>query len=192
MYGRSVLLHQIHHVHRHDHGNPQLHDLRGKVQIPFDIGAVHNIYNYIRLFMNQIIPRHHLLQRIGRQGIDTRQIRDYNVSQGIHAKRFLQPSLLLFHRDAGPVPHELVRAGKGIVQCSLAAVWISCQRYFDRHLLFPSFLLFMTIENSRSVASIVCCVHSTSIISASALRRESSYPLTVTSTGSPSGATFLT
>ena len=34
--------------------------------------------------------------------------------------------------------------------------------------------------------------YSTSIISASALRSDNSYPLTVTSTGSPSGATFLT
>ena len=45
-------MHQIDHVHRHDHRQPQLDQLRGQIEISLDIDAVHNVQNGVGLFVD--------------------------------------------------------------------------------------------------------------------------------------------
>ena len=60
----AVLLHDVHHVHRHDHRQPQLQQLRGQVEIALQIGAVHDVEDHVRRLGNEVVPRHDLLKRI--------------------------------------------------------------------------------------------------------------------------------
>ena len=122
-----VLAHQVYHVHRHHHRDAQLNELGGEVQVALDVGAVHNVEDGVRLLLNQIVPGHHLLQGVGGQGIDARQVLDHHVLAA------LQPALLLFHRHAGPVAHVLAGAGQGVEQRGLAAVRIARQRDVKLH-----------------------------------------------------------
>ena len=120
-----VFAHQVDHVHRHHHGDAQLDELGGEVQVALDVGAVHDVQDGVGLLVHQIAPGHHLLQRVGGEGIDAGQVLDDHVLVA------LQPALLLFHGDAGPVAHVLVGAGQVVEQRGLAAVRVACQRDFD-------------------------------------------------------------
>ena len=121
----AVLPHQIYHVDRHYHGQAQLDELGGQVQVALDVGAVHDVEDGVRLLIDQVVAGHHLLQRIGGQGVDARQVLDDDLLVA------LQLALLLFHRDAGPVAHVLVGAGQGIEQGGLTAVRVARQRDLD-------------------------------------------------------------
>ena len=48
----AVFMHQIDHIHRHNHGQPQLDQLRGQIEISLDIDAVHNVQNGVGLFVD--------------------------------------------------------------------------------------------------------------------------------------------
>ena len=127
----AVLPHQIYHVDRHYHGQAQLDELGGQVQVALDVGAVHDVEDGVRLLIDQVVAGHHLLQRIGGQGVDARQVLDDDLLVA------LQLALLLFHRDAGPVAHVLVGAGQGIEQGGLTAVRVARQRDLDVHGISP-------------------------------------------------------
>ena len=114
MYPVSRFLHHIHHVHRHDHRDAQLRDLGGQIQVPLDIGAVHDIDDCVGPVINQIIPGHHLLKGVRRQGVYARQVHDDDLLLASGYKGFLQPPLLLLHRHPRPVAHELIGAGQCI------------------------------------------------------------------------------
>ena len=64
----------VHHVERDDHGDVEFDEL----------------------------ARHHLLARVGREGVDTRKVRDRGLGVG------LEGAVLAVHRDAGEVAHVLV------------------------------------------------------------------------------------
>ena len=123
----SVPADQVHHVDGHHHRQPQLDQLGGEVEVPLDVGAVHDVQNGVGLFLHQVVPGHHFLQRVGRQGVDAGQVLDDHILAA------LQAALLLFHRDAGPVAHVLVRAGQVIEQRGLAAVRVAGQCDLDVH-----------------------------------------------------------
>ena len=123
----AVFPHQVHHVHGHHHRDAQLNELGGEVQVALDVGAVHDVQDGVGLLLHQVVPGHHFLQGVGGQGIDAGQVLDDDFLIA------LQPSLLLFHRDAGPVAHVLVGAGQGVEQRGLAAVRIARQRDLQLH-----------------------------------------------------------
>ena len=153
----AVLFHHVHHVDSHNHWNTQLHKLRGQVQVSLQICAVYNIQDPVWALAHQVIPGHHLFQRIRGKGINTGKVRDNNPFM------LFQPALFLFYRNSRPIPHKLVGAGQRIEQCCLTAVWISCKCNSQIHL---SFLTFPFIWAGYSP--------STSTISASAFLMESS------------------
>ena len=144
----SVLSHQIHHIHRHHYRDPQFHKLCAQVKISFQVRAVDDIQDRVRLFIDQIISGYHFLQRIRGQRIYSRKIRDHHIFIS------LQFSFFLFHRYTRPVSNKLVCTCQRVEQSCLSAVWIAGQRDCNCHL---SFLLY-----------------STTIISASAFRTDSS------------------
>ena len=83
-------------------------ELGGQVQIPLNIGTVHNVQNGIGVFLHQILTGHQFLGRIGRQGINTRQVLNDHILIAF------QIAFLFLHRNARPVANILVGPGKNI------------------------------------------------------------------------------
>ena len=171
------------------HRQPQLDQLGGEVQVPFDVGAVHDVQDGVRLFMDQIIPGHHFLQCVGGQGVDAGQVLNDHIPVA------LEPALLLFHGNAGPVAYILIGAGQGVEQRGLAAVRVAGQCDLDVHCALLPKMLAKTNSCSEKQRLPPLPLHVsqfTSICPASDFRTLSSYPRTFSSMGSPKGATFRT
>ena len=117
----SVLFDQVHHVDGHHHGDAQLRQLGGQVQVPLQVGAIDDVQNGIRALADQIITGNHFLQGVGGQGINAGKVGDDHIIVT------LQLALLLLNGNAGPVTNELVGAGQGIEQGRLAAVGVASQ-----------------------------------------------------------------
>ena len=61
----APLFHSIHHIDGHHHGDAQLRQLGGEIQVPLQIGAVNDVQDSVRTLINEIIPGHHFFQCIG-------------------------------------------------------------------------------------------------------------------------------
>ena len=46
-------------------GLSQLHQLRGEVEVPLQVGAVYQVDDSVRMLVHQVVPADHLLQRVG-------------------------------------------------------------------------------------------------------------------------------
>ena len=46
-----VAAHLVHHVDRQDHGNADLHQLHGQIQVPLDVGGVHDVDDALGAFL---------------------------------------------------------------------------------------------------------------------------------------------
>ena len=127
--GSAVFPHLVHHVQGQDHGNIQLHQLHGKVQVTLDIRSVHNIYDSSGMFVQDEVPCHDLLTGIRRHGINA-----WKVS---HQCVFLSPDRTVFpvHRHAGKIPHVLAGTGELIEKSRLSAVLIPRQGESQRLVL---------------------------------------------------------
>ena len=109
--GVLVLAHYVHHVDGHHHGDADLGQLGGQVEVAFNVGAVYNVENGIRSLAYQIVARHHLLGGVGREGIDARQISHNDLTacgRRLGLCRGDQLALFFLYRDPWPVAHELV------------------------------------------------------------------------------------
>ena len=126
-----LLPHQVHHVHGHHHGDAQLRELGGEVEVPLQVRAVHDIQDGVGPVVDEVIPGHHFLQRIGGQGIDAGQVGDG------HVVVLFQLALFLLYRDAGPVAHILGGTGEGVEQRRLAAVGVARQGDLHFHSYAP-------------------------------------------------------
>ena len=129
----AVLADHVHHVDGDDHGNAQLRELCGKVQVALQIGAVDDVQDGVGPLTNQVVTGHNFFQGVGRQGVDARQVHDDDVVV------LLQLAFLLLHGDAGPVAHELVGTGQGVEQGRLTAVGVARQGNLDLlfHIIAP-------------------------------------------------------
>ena len=134
----------IHHVQGQHHGHPQLQKLKGQIQVPLDVGGVHNIDDAVGLLIDDEVPRNDLLLRIGPQGIDTRQVHNGTA--------LFIPDLahFLIHGNAGEVAHVLIGAGEGVEQRGLAAVLIAYQRKNHQG---SSFTSIFSASSTRRVSS---------------------------------------
>ena len=74
--GTAVFPHLVHHIERQNHGNVQLHELHGEVEIALNVGGVHNVDDAPRLFIQQKRPGHQLFAGVGRHGVNARQVGD--------------------------------------------------------------------------------------------------------------------
>ena len=129
----AVLAGDIDHVQRDDHRDAQLGELRGQVEVALDVRRVHDVEDRVRLFIHQIAAGDDLLQRVGGEGVDARQVLNDDVL------RAAQPALLLFDRHARPVAHILVAAGEVVEHGGLSAIRVARQGNLDRH-RFASFI----------------------------------------------------
>ena len=149
----AVLADEVDHVDGHDHGDAQLNKLGGQIKVALDVGAVNDVEDGIRLFVDKVAAGNNFLQRVGRQRVDTGKVLNHDIVVT------LQLALLLLNGNAGPVADILVRTGQAVEQGGFTAVRVACQSNFNCHVGYTPFLK---------------CNHSTSIISASALRTLSS------------------
>ena len=123
----AVLADNVHHVDGDDHGDTQLGQLGGQVQVPLQVGAVDDVQDGIRPLLDQVVPGHHFLHGVRRQGINAGQVGDGHIGM------LFQLTFLFLHRNAGPVAHELVGTGEGIEQGGFAAVWVARKGNSDIH-----------------------------------------------------------
>ena len=111
----------VHHVQGQHHGDAHLQQLEGQVQVPFDVGGVHNIDDAVGPLVENKVPGDDFLRRVGADGVDARQV---------HHRAVLLPSDgagLLVHRHAGKVAHVLIGAGELVEEGGLTAVLVAGQ-----------------------------------------------------------------
>ncbi len=121
----AVFAHNIHHVQRDHHRNPHFGELGGQVKVALNVRSIHQIQDHIRLFLDKIVPGHNLLQGIGRERVDARQVGDDHIPVPF------EPPFLFFDGDSRPVSHKLAGACQIVEHGCFAAVGIACKRDFD-------------------------------------------------------------
>ena len=121
MDGVAVGAHLVHHVEGQHHGNAQLDELHGEIEVALDVGGVHNVDDALRLFVYQKVAGDDLLAGIGREGINARQVhhRGFRVLADL--------AVLAVHRDPREVAHMLVGTGELVEEGGLAAVLVARQ-----------------------------------------------------------------
>ena len=72
----SVFAHHIDHIQRDYRRNAKLKQLRGQIEVAFDVAAVHDVDDRIRPLCHEIVARDDLLQRVRRERVDTGQVLD--------------------------------------------------------------------------------------------------------------------
>ena len=132
--GAATAGHLVHHVQCQHHGDTHFHQLQRQVQVPLDIGGVHDIDDAVRLLIQDEVPGDDLLRRIGSDGVNARQV--------YHGTVLLAPdgAGLLIYGDTGKVAHMLVGAGELVEQRGFAAVLIAGQG--ENHGFFTSTVMF--------------------------------------------------
>ena len=133
----TVLADDIHHVDGDDHGDAELSELGGEIQVTLEVRAVDDVQDRVGTLGDEVVTGDDFLQRVGGQGVNTGKVHDDHVIV------LLELTFLLFHGDAGPVTDELVRTGQRIKQRRLTAVGVAREGNFDLlfHLSYCSFLL---------------------------------------------------
>ena len=133
--GTAVFPHLIHHIERQHHGDAQLHELHGEVEIAFDVGGVHNIDDALRFFIQQKCPGHQLFAGVGRHGVNAGQVGDQGVLLAADG------AVLAVNSDAGEVTHVLIGAGELVEKRGLAAVLITCQGKGEQRVIGQGLLI---------------------------------------------------
>ena len=94
-------------VHVQGHHGPEVHvdDLRRQVQVPFNVGGVHDIDHDVRHRIDEVLPHIQLFWRVRRERVGARQ-----VHQGDLIALVMEMPFFRIDRDAGVVAYVLVRA----------------------------------------------------------------------------------
>ena len=129
----AVAAELVHHVQGDHHGKTHFQQLHGEIQVPLNVGGVHNVDDGRGLFPQHKIPGHQLLAGIGGHGINTRQIGEQGV--GIAP----DGSVLFVHGDAGEIAHMLVGAGELVEERGFPAVLVAHQRESEQRALRQGF-----------------------------------------------------
>ena len=128
-HGAAVGADLVHHVEGQHHGNLQLHQLHGQVQVPFNVGGVHNIDDAVGPLVHEKVPGDDFLVGVGGQGVDARQVRDRGLRVAADG------AVLPVHGDAGEIAHMLIGAGELVKEGGFAAVLVAGQGKGQRALL---------------------------------------------------------
>ena len=92
----AVLADEVDHVDGHDHGDAELDQLGGQVEVTLDVGAVDDVQDGVGLLIDEVAAGNDLLQRVGRQRVDTGQVLDHDVIVA------LELAFLLLDGNTGP------------------------------------------------------------------------------------------
>ena len=140
----AVLADEVDHVDSHDNGDAELDQLGGQVEVTLDVGAVDDVQDGVGLLIDEVAAGNDLLQRVGRQRVDTGQVLDHDVVVT------LELALLLLDGNAGPVADILVRTGQAVEQGGFTAVRVACQSNFNCHVGYTPFFTFSELTQLRS------------------------------------------
>ena len=117
----AARLGDVHHRHDDHHRQLQFAEKKREIEIAFDRGGVDHVDEKIRLVRKDVAEGGLFVFARGGEGVDSGQIDESRVT-GERERKF---TLLLFHRDAGPVADMLFRACKRVEDGGLAAVGVS-------------------------------------------------------------------
>ena len=93
------------HIQRHHHSEVHIDNLGGEVQIPFNVGCVHDIDDDIRHIVNQIFADIELLGAVGGKRVRSRQVHKHELVALIFER-----ALFGIHGHSAVIAHVLVRA----------------------------------------------------------------------------------
>jgi hypothetical protein len=111
---------QVRLVERQQQRGPQLQQLRGEVQVPFEVRGVHDVDDHVGLPLHNELAGDDLFLRVGGQAVRARQVDDLHVPVAVADEAGLD-----LDGDAGIVAHVLAGAGEGVEQGRLAGVGIA-------------------------------------------------------------------
>ena len=115
----AVAAQLVHHIEGDHDRNIHFQQLHGQIQVSLNIRGIHDIDDRPRVVVKDKVPAHQLLARIGRHGINTRQVSDHSISLTADL------SVLAVHRDPREVPDMLICPGQLVKKRRLAAVLVS-------------------------------------------------------------------
>ena len=115
----AVLAHLVHHIQRENHGDIQLHELHGQVEVALDVGGVDDVDDAAGLILQNKAAGDNFLAGIGRHGVDAGQVGDERIV--MTANRAVLP----VHGHAGEIADVLIGAGELVEEGRLAAVLIA-------------------------------------------------------------------
>jgi hypothetical protein len=123
----AAFAHLVHHVEGEDHGDAELHELDGEVEVPLEAVGVDDVDHQLRPLVDEVVAGDQLFLGIGGQGIGAGQIDDVEaVPVG------LEVALALLHGDAGIVPHALPRAREGVEHGRFSGIGVTRKRNAQR------------------------------------------------------------
>ena len=100
--GVAVFAHNVHHVDGYQNGKSQVKQLRGQVQVAFQVGAVNDVDNGVGALVDDEFTCNNFFKRVGRKRIDARKVNNLEVLVGFAGAFFL------FNGNARPVTDALV------------------------------------------------------------------------------------
>ena len=109
----------VHHVQRKDHRDVQLHQLKGQIQVAFQVGGIDDVDDGIGAVFDQKISGDHLLGGVRREGIDAGQVHQNCILILFDAAFFF------FNRYARKVSDVLVAAGQRIKEGGFSTVLVA-------------------------------------------------------------------
>ena len=146
----AVAAHLVHHVQRQHHGDVQLHELHGQVEVALDVGGIHDVDDAGGLFADDELPGNDLLAGIGGHGVDARQVGDLGLRVA------LDGTALAVHRHAREIAYMLVGTGELVEQGGLTAVLVASQRKGEGPVLGQGILpLFNVVFSALAKAGVI-------------------------------------
>ena len=148
----AVLADHIHHVEGDDHWHADLQQLGGQVQVAFQVGSVDDVDHRVWVLVYQVVSGDNLLQCVGGEGIDARQVLNDSLLVG------LEFTLFFLNGYARPVADILAASGQVVEHCRLSAVGVTSQRDFILHCPSSFLLQFkLVFANSSGLKTAPFC-----------------------------------
>ena len=130
----AVLANHVNHVDCNHNRNSKLGQLRGEVEVSFQIGPVDDVQNRVGALGDEVISRHNFFQRVGGERVDAGQVGDDHIIVP------LEFTLFLLDRNAGPVTDKLIGAGQRVEQGCFTGVGVTGKCNADTVFHFAFFL----------------------------------------------------
>ena len=143
VYLIAVLADNIHHIDGDNYRYAELHKLCGQIKVSFQVCSVDNVQYRVGTLGNEVISCNNLFKRVGRQGVNTRKVGDYN------AVVLFKLAFLFLYRNARPVTYKLIGAGKCVEQGGFTAVRVARKGNSDTH-SFSSLFLQLALANFKA------------------------------------------
>ena len=124
--GVALRLELVIHIEGHHHAQVHIYDLGGKVEVPFDVGGIHNVDYHVGKLFYEVFAHIELLGAVCRQGVCAGQVHEHEVVAAV-----AEAALLGIDGDPAVVAHMLVAAGGDVEKGGLSAVGVADEGHPD-------------------------------------------------------------